>query len=118
MDGQGIVTLGIASREEASGRLLAALRGEGNGAEGARITFASYDLLWRVLTPRRLGILEAMAGQGPLPIRAVARRVGRDVKAVHGDVHALLDAGLLEGRADGVAFPYREVRVDVRLRAA
>jgi predicted transcriptional regulator len=26
----------------------------------------------------------------------VARRVGRDVKAVHGDVHALIDATLLD----------------------
>lgn len=37
-----------------------------------------------------------MTGQGPLAIREVARRVGRDVNAVHGDVHALIDAGLLD----------------------
>lgn len=110
-----VVTLGIASRDEVERRWAAALRGE---AQGARISFPSYDLLWRVLTPKRLDVLEAMAGQGILPIREVARRVGRDVKAVHGDVHALLDAGLLEGGPAGVAFPYREVRVDFRLRAA
>ena len=42
-----------------------------------------------------------MTGAGALTIREVARRVGRDVKAVHGDVHAVLDAGLLERTDDG-----------------
>ncbi len=38
--------------------------------------------------------------------------MGRDVEAVHGDVHALLDAGLLERNDDGrVVFPYDAVRV-------
>lgn len=110
-----VVTLGIASRDEVSDRLAAALNGE---AQGARISFPSYDLLWRVLSPKRLEVLEAMTGLGPMPIREVARRVGRDVKAVHGDVHALLDAGLLEVGSEGVVFPWREVRVDFRLRAA
>jgi predicted transcriptional regulator len=60
-----------------------------------------------------------MVGQGPMTIREAARRVGRDVKAVHGDVHALLDAGVLE-RAEGrrVVFPYDAVRIDFTLRAA
>jgi predicted transcriptional regulator len=53
-----------------------------------------------------------MTGAGALTIREVARRVGRDVKAVHGDVHALLDAGLVDRTDDGRAvFPYDAVRV-------
>ena len=64
--------------------------------QGSHITFPSFELLWNVIGPKRLEILRAMAGQGPLAIREVARRVGRDVKAVHGDVQGLLDAGLLE----------------------
>jgi len=40
-----------------------------------------------------------MTGAGALTIREVARRVGRDVEAVHGDVHALLDAGLVDRTA-------------------
>jgi predicted transcriptional regulator len=54
------------------------------------------ELLWKVLTAKRWEVLKVMAGQGPLTIREVARRVERDVKAVHGDAHALIDAGLLE----------------------
>jgi predicted transcriptional regulator len=44
----------------------------------------------------------------------VARRVGRDVKAAHGDVHALLDAGVAEKTKGGVLFPYDGVHVDFR----
>jgi predicted transcriptional regulator len=50
------VTQSLASRDE---RTLAAFRGE---AQGARISFASVELLWEVLTPRRWAILRAMAG--------------------------------------------------------
>jgi predicted transcriptional regulator len=60
-----------------------------------------------------------MTGQGEMTIREIARRVGRDVKAVHGDVHALMVAGVLE-RADSghVLFPYDAVHVDFTLRKA
>jgi predicted transcriptional regulator len=45
--------------------------------------------------------------------------VNRDVKAVHGDVHALLDAGILQRTASGrVVFPFDAIHVDVMLRAA
>lgn len=40
------------------------------------------ELLWKVLTAKRWEVLKVMAGQVPLTIRAVARRVERDVKAV------------------------------------
>jgi predicted transcriptional regulator len=54
-----------------------------------------------------------------LTIREAARRVGRDVKGVHGDVHALLDAGLLDRNENGrIVFPFDAVRVDFTLRAA
>jgi len=52
-------------------------------------------------------------------MREVARRVSRDVKAVHGDVHALLDAGLVDKTGNGrIEFPFDAVRVDFTLRAA
>jgi predicted transcriptional regulator len=52
-------------------------------------------------------------------IREAARRVGRDVKAVHGDVHALLHAGLLDKTKDGkIVFPYDAIHVDFAVKAA
>lgn len=48
-----------------------------------------------------------------MTIRETARRLGRDVKAVHSDVHALLDAGVLERTDDGrVVSPYDAAHVD------
>jgi len=74
--------------------------------KSARISFASPELLWKVLTAKRWGILRALTGAGPLSIREIARRVERDVKAVHADVHALLDAGILDRTGDGeIVFP-------------
>ena len=48
-----------------------------------------------------------------------ARRVERDVKAVHRDVHALLDAGILRKTREGrIVFPFEAVRVSFVLQAA
>ncbi len=91
----------------------------GGRAREARIAFASPELLWRVLTAKRWELLKALCGAGPVSIREAARRVGRDVKAVHGDVTALLKAGVLErAESGGVVFPYDSVKVEFLLRAA
>ncbi len=110
------VTLEVASREDVTRRALEAFRGK---KQRARLSFATPELLWRVLTAKRWEVLKAMTGQGPLTIREVARRVERDVKAVHGDVHALINAGLLERtEANLVTFPFDAIRVEFTLRAA
>jgi len=110
------VTLSVASREDVTRRALAAFEGQ---AQGAHISFASVELLWQTLTTKRWEILKAMTGQGPLTIREVARRVERDVKAVHGDIHTLLDAGVIERTDEGlVVFPYDAVHVDFIVKAA
>jgi len=60
-----------------------------------------------------------MTGAGPMSIREAARRVGRDVKAVHGDVRALLDAGVLDRTPSGtIEFPFDAVKVEFLLHAA
>jgi predicted transcriptional regulator len=85
----------------------------------ARIAFASPELLWKVLTSKRWDLLKTLCGAGPISIREAARRVGRDVKAVHGDVTALLDAGVINRDAGGgIEFPYESVKVEFLLRAA
>ena len=85
----------------------------------ARISFASPELLWQVLTAKRWEILKALCGIGPVSIREAARRVGRDVKAVHSDVTALLNAGVLErAEGGGIVFPYDAVKIEFLLQAA
>ena len=84
-----------------------------------QISFVSPELRWKVLTAKRRAILKTLTGAGPVTIRAAARRVGRDVKAVHGDVRALLNAGLLDKTEDGkIVFPYDAIHIDFLLRAA
>lgn len=110
------VTIGISSIEESKQRVLRAFDGN---EQGAFISFPTVELLWKVLTAKRWEILRAMTAAGPVSIREVARRVHRDVKTVHGDVHALLKAGVLDHSDDGrVVFPYDAVHVDFVLRAA
>lgn len=65
-----------------------------------------------MLTAKRWEILKAITGVGALSVREVARPVGRDVKAVHADVQALLRAGILEKSERRVVFPYDAVHVD------
>lgn len=91
----------------------------GKGQKTARISFATPELLWEVLTAKRWELLKALCGAGPMSIREAARRVGRDVKAVHGDVTALLKVGILERVESGeVEFPYEAVKVEFLLQAA
>ena len=57
------VTIGVSSLEDAEQRLADAFNGK---ASGARISFASEELLWKVLTAKRWALLRAMTGQGTL----------------------------------------------------
>lgn len=110
------VTLEVSSREETNRRLLRAFEGL---PQGEVISFETPALLFKVLTQKRWELLAALTGAGPVTLREAARRVERDVKAVHGDVHALLNAGILQKTEGGrIVFPFDAVRVNFMLKAA
>jgi predicted transcriptional regulator len=112
------VTLDVRSPSDAMTDFTQAWK-TGKPQRSARISFASPELLWKVLTEKRWGLLKALCGAGPVSIREAARRVGRDVKAVHGDVTALLNAGVLQRTDDGlIVFPFEAVKVEFLLQAA
>ena len=91
----------------------------GRSEKSARISFGTPELLWKVLTAKRWELLKGMCAAGPMSIREAARRVGRDVKAVHSDVTALLEAGVLDRLDDGrIVFPFEAVKVEFILQAA
>lgn len=91
----------------------------GKAEKSARISFATPELLWKVLSAKRWELLKALCGAGPVSVREAARRVGRDVKAVHGDVTALLNAGVLDrAEGGGIVFPYEAVKIEFMLQAA
>ncbi len=91
---------------------------KGNKSEySAGLSFASYAEMHRILTPKRLEIIRTVAGQGALSYREVARRVGRDFKAVHTDLTAMIAAGIIDREEDGVVFPYETIHFDFDIQA-
>jgi predicted transcriptional regulator len=112
------VTLDVRSPSDAMADFTQAWK-TGKPQRSARISFSTPELLWKVLTEKRWELLKALRGTGPVSIREAARRVGRDVKAVHGDVTALLNAGVLDRTEDGqIVFPFEAVKVEFLLQAA
>jgi predicted transcriptional regulator len=101
----------------------AALRAAGKRAtsrsyQGEVLNFESAGSFFGKLTERRWDLVHALQGQGPMPVRELARRVARDVRRVHDDVEVLAELGLLE-RTDsgGVECPFESVHIDMRLTA-
>src|SRR4051794_17336218 len=110
------VTLEVSARQETNRRFLRAFEGKSHGEV---ISFETPALLFKVLTQKRWELLSALTGAGPMTLREAARRVGRDVKAVHGDVHALLKTGILQKTEENrIVFPFDAVHVNFLLKAA
>ena len=102
------VTLEVATLNAVKSRAQAAFTGR---KQGARISFDTPELLFQVMTAKRWELLRTMTGAGRCSIREAARRVDRDVKGVHGDVHALLNAGILQKTEDSlIIFPFDAVQ--------
>lgn len=112
------VTLEVRRPDESMAEFVQAWK-SGKPQRSARISFATPELLWKVLSAKRWELLKALCGAGPVSIREAARRVHRDVKAVHSDVTALLSAGLLNRTETGsIEFPYEAVKIEFLLQAA
>jgi predicted transcriptional regulator len=61
--------------------------------QGEFRSFESPAALFRVLTPARWTLMERLQEIGPSSLRGLARALGRDVKAAHRDVSALIARG-------------------------
>lgn|SRR5688572_9730677 len=91
----------------------------GKGDASTHIGFETWELMHKVLSPKRLEIVRVMTGAGPLSIREIARRVGRDFKGVHTDTALLLEAGVIDKDDQGrLTFPYDRIHVDFEIPAA
>lgn len=112
----GAVTITVTSNQSFRDRVRSAFAGK---RQDEQISFESFDLLWKVLAPNRMALVKSLTGAGPVSLREAARRVGRDVRAVHSDVHMLLDAGVLRKDELGrIEFPYTAVHVDFMLKTS
>lgn len=91
----------------------------GKTATVARHTFRSAESMARTLTPLRWNVLQVMTGAGELGVRELARRLERDVSAVHADCAALVTAGVVDRTSEGkYLFPFEHVKVQFEFRAA
>jgi len=112
------VTLDVQSPNDAMADFVTVWK-SGKGSKSDRISFATPELLWKVLTAKRWDLLKALCAAGPVTVREAARLVDRDVKAVHSDLSALLRAGLLRRTESGqLEFPYVTVKVEFLLQTA
>lgn len=113
-------TLTITLQPDWKGALRAAARrAQGTRYRGEVLNFESAGAFFGRLTEKRWALLHALQGRDALPVRELARRVGRDVKRVHEDVRALTELGLVERTdAGGVRCPFAAVHIDMELLAA
>jgi predicted transcriptional regulator len=87
--------------------------------QGEILNFDSPNAFFSRLTERRWVLVNALQGRGELPVRELARRVGRDVKRVHEDAGVLVDLGLVERTPrGGLLCPFADIHVDMHLRQA
>ncbi len=113
---ENILTVRIQSLKDTLRAVSATLKNDQPEATPG-LSFPTYDLMHRILAPKRLDIIRAMAGQGPLGYREIARRVGRDYKGVHSDITALIKAGVIDREKDGVVFPYETIHFEFDINA-
>lgn len=83
------------------------------------VNFQDASQLQRVLTPRRLELVESLMDAPAASIRALADRLDRDVRQVHDDLDVLSEYRIVQLRPDGAAkrpfVPYETVRIEVEL---
>ncbi|MBI3574207.1 MAG: MarR family transcriptional regulator [Gammaproteobacteria bacterium] len=81
------------------------------------VYFADFVTMARILTPRRIELLLALQARGKTTVRALAQRLKRDYKNVHGDVQRLKHAGLIETENGYVHVPWKTIRFETVLTA-
>ena len=85
--------------------------------QGEVFEFESPAALFRLLTPKRWELLEALQAEGPCGVRELAKLLERDVRRVHDDLSVLLEAGLVEKTEEGkLIVPFGEIHADFVLR--
>ena len=76
------------------------------------VGFENMAQFGAIFTPKRWELVEALKVAGPLTIYALAKRLGRNYKNVHGDVTALIEWLVIEKDEDGRVFvPWDEIDV-------
>ncbi len=107
------LTIEVADRGTANSRFLSAMAGE---RQGEFLSFPSLDLLHKVLSPRRVRILQELQRLGPIGLRTLARELRVDAGNLTRDLKQLREFGLVVETGQGLAVPYDEIRLEVVIR--
>ena len=92
---------------------------EADSAPGDRLNFESAAASFGKLTEGRWAMIHALQGAGEVPVRELARRMGRDTKRVHEDASVLVALGLIERtERGGLLCSHDAIHVDMHLRHA
>src|ERR1017187_1363122 len=78
----------------------------GEDVNEKHVSFADWETMVRVLSPKRLELLRHVHQHPAKNVRALAQALGRDYRRVHDDVEALTTAGLLDRDKEGVRAEY------------
>lgn len=83
------------------------------------VNFQDASRLQRILTPRRLELVQSLMGEPAESIRDLADRLDRDVRQVHDDLQILTEYRIVHFHEDGGAkkphVPYQTVTIEVEL---
>jgi len=108
----------VSSEEEVKARFIRVWE-TGIPETAAHYSFVTPELMSKMLTEKRIHLLETLCGAGPLSADEVAQRAGQDVGMVRGELDAMLVGGLIDKAKNGkVVFPFDEFKVNYLSHAA
>ncbi|WP_456405370.1 HVO_A0114 family putative DNA-binding protein [Thiolapillus sp.] len=105
-----ILTIDVADQATVNQRFKSAMQGQ---VEGAHVSFPSLELFHKLMTPRRLRLIESIQQMGPVRLRELARRLDRDAGNLVRDLKPLREWGVVEDTDDGLIVPFDEVRLQL-----
>jgi predicted transcriptional regulator len=105
---EATLTIGVRSLDQFVGQV--AREVETQGHTSASLYFSTAEDLFKTIGGRRWEILQALAGQGEIGVRELARRVKRELKSVYRDTEALVAGGVIEKTVESkLYFPYSRI---------
>jgi predicted transcriptional regulator len=88
---------------------------DGEEVNEKHVSFADWETMVRVLSPKRLELLRHVHQSPAKNIRVLALALGRNYRRVHEDVEALEAAGLLDRDKEGLRAEYEAFDVAMRV---
>jgi predicted transcriptional regulator len=115
------VQVHVESLEETGKRVIDAWHAaeKGDVEPQFHVSFTDVATFMKVVSPRRVDLMKALRGAGPMSVRALSMLLKRDYKSVHGDVAKLLGIGLIDRTESGlVEVTWDKVSAELDLLAA